>query len=295
MLGGLHSGPVTLHPGGDPDGDGDVLLLHGLANSSSVWKPFVARSASGCRLWSADLPWRGDSDGTWSHGDGLPAKIAEVITALPSPPRVVVAHSFSANLLLALFDDVLASGLDPFAHFGISGVVLVSPFYRADPADFDWDTISYYLTDFPRIMEDGIRVHAAGRLDPELRAEMGRRVAERVGPYGWTSFFTTYLRTPWLRVAELTGPFLVLSGEHDFAAKPEESERLAKALPDARFRVLGEAGHFLMSERPDAFAAEVDAFVREVSFDANENRGTGTPPRTVTRPRADDRPKEKTR
>jgi pimeloyl-ACP methyl ester carboxylesterase len=249
-----------------PAPGGEVLLLHGLANSHTVWQRFVARSASGCRLWTADMPWRGDSDGTWSHGGGgLSESVAEAISALPVPPDVVVAHSFSANLLLALFDEVRASGRDPFRHFGISGVVLVSPFYRADSEDFDWESITYYLNGFHRIMADGIRVHAGDRLDADLRSDMGRRVAERVGPYGWTSFFTTYLRTPWLRVRELTGPFLVLSGEHDFAAKPEESERLAKALPDAEFHLIPDAGHFLMVEQADLFAAEVDRFVREVT------------------------------
>jgi hypothetical protein len=51
-----------------------------------------------------------------------------------------------------------------------------------------------------------------------------------------------------------------------------------------------------MSEQPDAFAAEVDAFVREVSLGGDE---TVSPAQnrlsTATRPRADERTKEKIR
>ncbi|MBC6447474.1 alpha/beta fold hydrolase [Actinokineospora xionganensis] len=237
-----------------------LLLLHGLANSATVWHGFVERADPDLDIWSADLPWRGEGVAGWSDRGDLPGWVAEALRAVPGGAGVVVAHSFSANLLLALLDRELAAGLDPFDRYGIHGLVLVSPFYRTDPAAFEWADISRYLNDFHLIMEDGIRVHAAGRISDRLCRDMAYRVRDQVGPYGWTRFFQTYLDTPWLRTEAMRVPCLVLSGEDDFAALPGEAVELAARLPDARARVLPGCGHFLMSEQPANFAAVIAEF-----------------------------------
>lgn len=241
---------------------GALLLLHGLANSATVWNGFVEHY-SGLETRAADMPWRGDGVPGWSHRDDLPGRVAEAMReASHEDGVVVVAHSFSANLLLALFDRELASGGDPVARYGVRGMVLVSPFYRPDPHDFRWADISRYLNDFHLIMADGIRVHAGTRVGADLRHEMSLRVRDFVGPYGWTRFYQTYLDTPWLRLEALRVPCLVLSGEQDFAAPSGEALALAGRLPDARVHVLPGCGHFLMSESPSRFAGLVDEFVR---------------------------------
>ena len=237
---------------------GRLLLLHGLANSATVWQGF-AEHDTGFATWAADLPWRGEGVTGWSHRGDLPGWVAEAVAAVPGDgDLVVVAHSFSANLLLALLDR------DPAVRAGLAAVVLVSPFYRGDPDRFEWSDISRYLNDFHTIMEDGIRAQGGQRLSPGVRHELALRVRDLVGPYGWTRFFQTYLDTPWLRLDRLDLPVLVLSGENDFAAPPGEARALAAALPDARVRVLPDCGHFLMAERPQRFAAEITRFVHSL-------------------------------
>ncbi|GLZ32204.1 hypothetical protein Lesp02_43920 [Lentzea sp. NBRC 105346] len=238
-----------------------LLLLHGLANSSTVWNDFAEQAGHEFDLWSADLPWRGEGVASWSNRGDLPGWIGEALDEVPGGADVVVAHSFSATLLLTLLDRELAAGRDPFDKYGIRALVLVSPFYRADPESFDWADISRYLNDFHLIMEDGIRVHSAGRLGRDLRLDLAYRVRDNVGPYGWTRFFQTYLETPWLRTDAIRVPCLLLAGERDFAAVPGEAVDLAARLPDARVRVLSGCGHFLMSERAEAFAAAITEFV----------------------------------
>ncbi|MFD1147564.1 alpha/beta fold hydrolase [Saccharothrix hoggarensis] len=238
-----------------------LLLLHGLANSSTVWSEFVRHADRGFDIWSADLPWRGEGVASWSNRGDLPAWIAEAMDEVPGGAGVVVAHSFSATLLLTLLDREASAGRDPFERYGIRALVLVSPFYRTDPEDFDWADISRYLNDFHLIMEDGIRVHAGGRVGPDLRRDLAHRVRDHVGPYGWTRFFQTYLDTPWLRTDAIRVPCLVLAGERDFAAPPGEAVSLAGRLPDADVRVLPDCGHFLMSEQPGGFADAIAEFV----------------------------------
>lgn len=238
---------------------GPILLLHGLANSATVWQGY-AEQETGLGAWAADLPWRGEGVAGWSHRGDPTGYLAEAIAAVPGDGDLVaVAHSFSANLLLALLDR------DPARAERLSALVLVSPFYRAAPERFEWRDIDRYLTQFHTIMEDGIRAQGGQRLSPAVRHELALRVRDLVGPYGWTRFFQVYLDTPWLRLDRIALPTLVLSGEHDFAAPPAEARALAAALPDAEVRVLPDCGHFLMAERPRRFAAEIARFVHSLS------------------------------
>ncbi|WP_431774985.1 alpha/beta fold hydrolase [Streptomyces cucumeris] len=245
-----------------------VLFLHGLAGGGNVWDAYLARAADrGHALWTAELPWRSDEAGDWAVRS--PAHwTARAMAQVPGGPDVVVAHSFGAGALLALLDGqgvepggLAPDGVDAFTWHGLRGVVLVSPFYRSRAEQFDWDALDYYVNGFARILEDGLRVRSGGRIVGELRRDMALKVRERVGPHGWTSFFDTYLRTPYLRTERLTGPCLVIGGESDFAAFPAESEALGAALPDATVKILGDCGHFAMVEQADAFADLTDSFL----------------------------------
>ena len=233
-----------------------VLLLHGLGSGASVWEPFVARAGRRLELWGADLPWGPNGDGEWAREPDAAAWIARSLELARGGPDVVVAHSFAANLLLEL--------LCRDGQGGLRAVVLVSPFYRPRPERFDWAAISYYLNDFHRLLEEGIRVRSAARLRPDVQRAMALRVRDRIGPYGWMRFFDAYLRTPRLSTAHLAGPFLVVGGTDDFASSPSDSRALGRALPGARVEILRDCGHFAMAEHPDRFAGLVDDFLATV-------------------------------
>ncbi|MCA6094682.1 alpha/beta hydrolase [Streptomyces sp. SCA3-4] len=256
--------------------EGRMLLLHGLANSGSVWDAYIehGRRAGGPEVWTADLPWRGDGVATWSRRGDVVPHMADALGAVPGGAGVVVAHSMGANVLLEFLDRRLRQGVDPFAEFGIRALVLVSPFYRRTPEEFDWETLTSSIGGFDSLMAEGIRVHSGERLPEEDRHALGERVRDRVGPYGWLRFFETYLATPRLATGLFTVPCLVVAGEHDFAAPPEEGRRLAADLPDAEFRLLPDCGHFLMIEQAQRFAAVVGQFV-STSSAACPPSGTG--------------------
>ncbi|MEU8893053.1 alpha/beta hydrolase [Streptomyces sp. NPDC048442] len=240
---------------------GRMLLLHGLAANDSVWDRTLGLLPEDAEIWTARLPWRTDGITEWGQDPNLRGWLARALELVPGRAETLVAHSMAANVLLDLLDQKARGGTDALRHYGIRSLVLVSPFFRADQEEFDWDSISYYLNEFHLIMEEGIRVHSGGRLSADIQQAMGRRVRDRVGPYGWLRFFELYLRTPSLQTGRITARTLVLSGETDFAAPPAESLALAAALPAAYARVLPGCGHFPMIEAAEQFAAEIREFL----------------------------------
>jgi 3-oxoadipate enol-lactonase len=63
------------------------------------------------------------------------------------------------------------------------------------------------------------------------------------------------------RVREIKIPALVLVGADDTATPPVRSERLAAALPDARFHVIPGAGHLSALEAPAEVIREISEFL----------------------------------
>lgn len=238
-----------------------VLLLHGLAGGGNVWDGYLEHTADADQEnWTAELPWRATESPEWTAHS--PAHwIRQALHQVPDGPDVIIAHSFGANALLSLLADPAGPPDDirmPRA------VVLASPFYRAHAESFDWDSISYYLNGFDAILADGLRVRSGGRLSDELRQDMAAKVRDRIGPYGWMSFFDTYLRTPQLRCDRLTVPVLIVGGERDFAAFPRDSHALGAALPHATVHILPASGHFAMVEQAPEFAALTRDFIDTV-------------------------------
>ncbi|MFE9564806.1 alpha/beta fold hydrolase [Streptomyces sp. NPDC006487] len=231
-----------------------VLTLHGLAGTTEVWRRFSELADPRLEVWEAELPWAASAVGTgWSHRPDPVPWVRQALDGVPGGADAVVAHSFAAGAVLEL---LAAEGP---ARPG--AVVLVSPFHRRDPDDFDFETAQYYLNGFHRILDEGLRVSSADRIPGDLRELMALKMRERVGPYGWMRFFDAYLRSPFLDVGSLTRPVLVVAGEHDFAAPPSDARALAEALPHAEVRVFDDSGHFPMAEQPELFAATVNAFL----------------------------------
>ena len=59
----------------------------------------------------------------------------------------------------------------------------------------------------------------------------------------------------------ITVPTLVITGEHDQAAPPAVSQRLAQKIPRSALSILPGAGHLAPIEQPAAFARALDVFL----------------------------------
>jgi len=78
--------------------------------------------------------------------------------------------------------------------------------------------------------------------------------------YGWRP----YMHNPGLRqwLHRVRVPTLVLWGQSDGIVPPDYGQRLSRSLPDARFELIPEAGHYPQVERPKAVADTIERFAR---------------------------------
>jgi len=63
------------------------------------------------------------------------------------------------------------------------------------------------------------------------------------------------------RLADVTVPTLVITGDSDRIVSAEESERVAAAIPRAELVVISHAGHLVMEEQPEDFLRHFRTFV----------------------------------
>jgi proline iminopeptidase len=63
------------------------------------------------------------------------------------------------------------------------------------------------------------------------------------------------------RLREITAPTLVLAGRDDFQFPPEHQKSLAAGIPNARLRIIEEAGHNVISEKPEEVRQEITNFL----------------------------------
>ena len=63
------------------------------------------------------------------------------------------------------------------------------------------------------------------------------------------------------RLGEITAPTLVLAGRDDFQFPPEHQRELAAGIPNARLKIIEDAGHNSPSEQPAAVVGAVRRFL----------------------------------
>lgn len=252
---------VRAHQGAfDPSRARRVITVHGLSEGHDVWAGLVAGLAHRFRSGMAlSLPWHNEDGSLWGLAAEPQGWIAEGWRLLPDGPKIVLAHSFGANALLAAIDAGHVRDVD--------ALVLVSPYYKADYAAFGWDLFKRYVDEFEEFVRRSVRARPGGeRLGPAALATVVEKVKEKYGSFSWMEFYALFARTPGLSLRDVVVPTLVVGGDADLSIDPADLAALAGRLPRGRHRVLAGCGHFAMLERQ----AQVQRYVEEFLADLEE-------------------------
>jgi len=237
-------------------GEGPTVLgVHGSGGTHRIWAPLYG--PDGVRPFVAlDLAGHGDSpDVDADPGTESVTAYARDVAAVAreTAADVLVGNSLGGAVVL----EVLLSG-----RYDPRGVVLAGTGAKLAVAE---PLRAALAGDFEAAID---ALHEPGRLfhdaDPRMversRREMravGRAVTER-------DFLTCHRFDVRDRLDEIDRPALALVGEHDGLTPVAYHEYVAEELPDCRLRVLPDAAHLAMVERPDAFADAVQSFRESV-------------------------------
>jgi pimeloyl-ACP methyl ester carboxylesterase len=87
--------------------------------------------------------------------------------------------------------------------------------------------------------------------------------AARRASIGYMSLFRAMLAEPWPVQRVPVCPTLIVWGQEDRLAHPEEGKKLLHEIPQAEFLPIEQAGHLPMLEQPEIFNAAIAAFLKQ--------------------------------
>lgn len=221
-------------------GDGPpVILIHGLAGSSRWWARNITHLAQSFQVYAIDLIGFGESRGYHPFNlDDAAGHLANWMDSLGITRASVIGHSMGGFIVVNLAAD-FPEHVERLALVGAAAVPLNRryPWQTLGPVrglfDLTFDSFSLLVTD-----------------------------ACRAGPV------TIWKAARDLGTADITGklsgiqaPTLVIWGEHDPIIPLRAGKQIAGILPNAELVVIGDAGHNVMWDRPEAFNQAVMDFL----------------------------------
>jgi len=262
----------------DGAGHDAVLFVHGVGGWAENWSETIARvAASGRRAVAFDLPGFGESTAVKDaayfdpRAPFYPAVVDGVRRALGLARPHLVGHSMGGGIA------AVSAVTHPEAWRSMTLVA---------PGGFGPD-IALFLRIFslpilrvttwlPRPASAGRKVlescfHDRSRIPAHLYAESARydrtypetlRVMRAVATFRGVR---PSLREAWLaRAGEYRGPVQVVWGRQDGVIPASHVQALRDAYPGAPIELIDQAGHLVMVEQPDAFAATLLPFLDRV-------------------------------
>lgn len=224
-----------------------AVTVHGMADTSAAWMPLIDTLRGRFQVFCLDMPWSGRDGIDWPFAASPERWWREAISLIPVSPRLLIGHSFGASIIL----DWLASGRQ-LPENPPDGVILLAPYFKPAPTDFDWSILDHYVNRFHELLADGIRLRfPPGRYLSNDLHSMALVVRERIAPVGWMEFFRLFLRSPALALDMLTMPALILGGDRDISVATDDLHALGTRWPHAEVGILTDCGHYCLLERPE--------------------------------------------
>jgi 3-oxoadipate enol-lactonase len=233
-----------------------VVLLHPLALSGEVWRPFAGELA-GHAVYAPDLRGHGGTgwDGAPFTVDDLAGDVVAILDGLGLASAHLVGLSLGGSVAVTL------AGRFPGR---VRSLVLAdTTAWYGEDAPATWAQRAERALSVPRAEQVPFQVDRwftepfrAARPDEVDRVAGIFTVTDSAAHAAASTALGALDARPLL--PSVTAPALVLVGEEDYATPPDMARELATRIPGARLRVLSGLRHLSLVERP-ALAADVAA------------------------------------
>jgi len=235
-----------------------LVFLHG-AGGLLPDNPFLDRLAARYRVLAPELPGYGESSGEALLEDMLDFALHgwDVIAALGLQRPHLVGHSMG-GMIAAEMACLAPGSLDKLVLAAAAGLWIDE---HPIPDLFAFLPFEYAQA----LFHDPAAGEAllTGGLDlrnPDALMEFYIAHTKRMGMAS-KILFPIPNRQLSKRLYRLTAPTLLLWGKSDRLVPPVYADRFKSLIPHAELQLIGEAGHMLPYEQPDAFVAAVTRFL----------------------------------
>ncbi len=250
-----------------------VLLIMGLSFTSEMWFRMVPRLANSYRTIIFDNRGIGKSD--VPRGPYTIRTLANDAEAVLDAAGVPAAHVLGASmggmvaqeLALRSPGRVLSLMLGCTSY---SGLFSKWPNFRKGPNQLSWFRAGRQEREWAMRQ----MLYAAGTPHEWIEEDIGIRcqcnwtykgvLNQLAGILLWSSYS---------RLPSIKAPTLVVHGEEDHVLPSQNGRIVASRIPGARFVLVPNAGHILMTDQPEITIQLLLQFLHEVSGDRNQSAG----------------------
>jgi pimeloyl-ACP methyl ester carboxylesterase len=271
----IHGHRIAYLVSGDPaSGRPVLLLLHGMAGSSSTWRDVIPGLGHRYTVVAPDLPGHGQSDKPrqdYSLGAQANA-VRDLLVALGIDHATVVGHSLGGGIAMQLAYQhpsycerlvlVSSGGLGQEVSWilralSFPGAEYLLPVLFPGFARRAGDAMGGWLHGVglraPAIQEEWAAYRSLG--DPEARTAFLRSLRAVIDLTG-----QTVSAQDRLYLASMI-PTLIMWGERDRIIPVAHARQAHDAMPGSRLVVFDDCGHFLHAEEPQRFVESITGFV----------------------------------
>jgi pimeloyl-ACP methyl ester carboxylesterase len=259
-----------------------MLLIHGFGNDAHIWDDFAPTVAEHYHVLALDLRGHGDSawdpEGRYDYANHV-ADVEAVSAALGFERMVVVGHSLGgrvAMLFAGEYPEKLAGLVivDSAPDLDARGTtrIRMEVEEQRDPsfgshAEYENLLAHNYPAATPtavkRMAKSGLKQREDGRWI--LKQDLSYRRGGAGGTWDPDEMAKREERNKalmWKALESLECPTLVVRGAASDIMSPDVADKMADdVLKNGKLAIVGQAGHSVMTDNPEGFAAAVGEFV----------------------------------
>ncbi len=236
-----------------------LVLIHGAGGNHLSW-PVEIRRQAGVEVYALDLPGHGKSKGPCP--ENIPvfaAKILRWLDWLGLPQAVLVGHSMGSAIAI---QTALA---DPNS---VKGLVLIGSGDRLTVNPRILDLLANpetYLEAVHKIIGWSFSLAAS----QTMKSLVEKRMLETSPNVVLSDFLACSKFDATESIARIQQPTLVVSGQEDKMTPVPGATSLAEKIPYAELRIIPDAGHMVMQEKPKQVASLLRGFLEELRCKEN--------------------------
>jgi len=243
-----------------------VVLVHGTPSRSYIWRNVAATLTERHVVYVFDLLGFGESEKHEGIDTSVPAQsraLAELVELWGLETPAIAGHDIGGAIVLRahLLERV------PFDRIALIDAVLLRPWIT--PATRHKQTYSDAYRTMPNhIFEQTVIAHLrTATASPMDEATFDAVFGQWLGEVGQASYMRNLAQFDERYTAEFESlldsmqtPARIIWGERDAWLDPAFASHLRELLPNSELKLIPEAGHFCMEDRPEEVARELDDF-----------------------------------